>query len=39
MMMADEANAACAKSKPPEVAAADLQDKVTQFMKRRGYLR
>jgi hypothetical protein len=39
MMMADEANAACAKSKSPEQAAADLQDKVTQFMKRRGYLR
>lgn len=39
MMIADEANAACARSKPPEQAAADLQSKVTQFMKRRGYLR
>lgn len=38
MMVADEANAAVAKSKPPEQAAHDLQDKVTQFMKRRGYL-
>ena len=39
MMIADEANAACAHSKPPEQAAADLQTKVTQFMKRRGYRR
>ena len=39
MMAADEANAACAHSKSPEQAAADLQEKVTQFMKRRGYLR
>ena len=39
MMVADEANAACARSKSPEQAAADLQEKVTQFMKRRGYLR
>ncbi|MFI5015390.1 MAG: ABC transporter substrate-binding protein [Hyphomicrobiales bacterium] len=39
MMMYDEANAACAKAKTPEQAAADLQDKAMQFMKRRGYIR
>jgi multiple sugar transport system substrate-binding protein len=39
MMMADEANAACARTKTPEQAATDLQTKVTQFMTRRGYLR
>jgi multiple sugar transport system substrate-binding protein len=38
-MMADEANAACAKTKTPEQAAGDLQAKAVQFMKRRGYLR
>jgi multiple sugar transport system substrate-binding protein len=39
VMMADEANAACAKTKTPEQAAGDLQAKAVQFMKRRGYLR
>jgi ABC-type glycerol-3-phosphate transport system substrate-binding protein len=38
IMIYDEANAACAGTKKPEQAAADLQDKVTAFMKRRGYL-
>ena len=37
MMIYDEANAACAKAKTPEQAAADLQTKATQFMRRRGY--
>ncbi|WP_188080121.1 sugar ABC transporter substrate-binding protein [Neorhizobium sp. P12A] len=39
LMIADEANAACAKTKTPEQAVADLQAKTTQFMKRRGYLK
>ncbi len=39
LMVADEANAACAKTKTPEQAVADLQAKTTQFMKRRGYLK
>jgi multiple sugar transport system substrate-binding protein len=37
MMIYDETNAACAKAKTPEQAAADLQSKATQFMRRRGY--
>jgi multiple sugar transport system substrate-binding protein len=39
LMIADEANAACAKTKTPEQAAADLQTKAVQFMKRRGYMK
>jgi ABC-type glycerol-3-phosphate transport system substrate-binding protein len=39
IMIYDEANAACAGTKTPEQAAGDLNDKVTAFMKRRGYLR
>jgi multiple sugar transport system substrate-binding protein len=39
LMIADEANAACAKTKTPEQAVADLHAKTTQFMRRRGYLR
>jgi multiple sugar transport system substrate-binding protein len=39
VMMSDEVNAACAKTKTPEQAAADLQTKAVQFMTRRGYLR
>ena len=39
IMIYDEVNAACAKTKTPEQAAGDLQEKVTAFMKRRGYLR
>ncbi|MBI3707020.1 MAG: extracellular solute-binding protein [Proteobacteria bacterium] len=39
IMMYDEANAACAKLKTPEQAAADLQTKAVAFMTRRGYLR
>jgi multiple sugar transport system substrate-binding protein len=39
LMIADEANAACAKTKTPEQAVADLQAKTTQFMRRRGYLK
>jgi multiple sugar transport system substrate-binding protein len=35
----DEANAACAGMKPPQAAAADMQEKVVRFMRRRGYLR
>ncbi len=35
----DEVNAACARTKTPEDAVASMQDKVTVFMKRRGYLR
>ncbi|MBV9538759.1 MAG: extracellular solute-binding protein, partial [Acidisphaera sp.] len=38
IMIYDEVNAACAKTKTPEQAAGDLQDKVATFMKRRGYL-
>jgi ABC-type glycerol-3-phosphate transport system substrate-binding protein len=38
IMIYDEANAACAKTKTPEQAAADLQTKAMAFMKRRGYL-
>jgi multiple sugar transport system substrate-binding protein len=37
VMMADEVNAACSKTKTPEQAANDLQSKVMQFMSRRGY--
>jgi multiple sugar transport system substrate-binding protein len=39
LMIADEANAACAKTKTPEQAVSDLQAKTTQFMRRRGYLK
>jgi multiple sugar transport system substrate-binding protein len=39
MMIYDEANAACAKAKTPEQAAADLQGKATEFMRRRGYFK
>jgi multiple sugar transport system substrate-binding protein len=39
MMIYDEANAACAKAKTAEQAADDLQQKATQFLKRRGYIR
>jgi multiple sugar transport system substrate-binding protein len=39
LMVADEANAACAKTKTPEKAAADLQARATQFMRRRGYIK
>lgn len=39
LTVADEANAACAKTKTSEQAATDLQAKVSQFMKRRGYLK
>ena len=39
LMIADEANAACAGTKAPDKAAADLQAKATQFMRRRGYLK
>jgi multiple sugar transport system substrate-binding protein len=39
IMIYDEVNAACAKTKTPEQAAGDLQEKVTAFMKRRGYLK
>ena len=39
IMIYDEVNAACAGTKPAEQAMADLQDKVTAFMKRRGYLK
>jgi len=35
----NEANAVCSGTKTPEAGAADLQAKVTDFMKRRGYLR
>jgi multiple sugar transport system substrate-binding protein len=38
VMIADEANAACAKIKTPEQAADDLQAKALQFMRRRGML-
>jgi multiple sugar transport system substrate-binding protein len=39
MMMYDEADAACAKLKSPEQAAADLPGKAVAFMTRRGNLR
>ena len=39
IMIYDEANAACSGTKTPEQAIADLQDKVTTFMKRRGLLK
>ena len=39
MMIYDEANAACAKAKTPEQAAADLQSKANEFMRRRGYFK
>ena len=37
IMIYDQANAACAGTKTPEHAAADLQDNVVSFLKRRGY--
>ena len=37
IMIYDEANAACARTKTPEQAAGDLQEKVVTFLKRRGY--
>ena len=39
VMMSDEVNAACAKTKTPEQAANDLQAKAMQFMTRRGFFR
>ena len=39
LLAADEANAACAGTKPPAQAAADLQAKAVAFMRRRGQLR
>jgi multiple sugar transport system substrate-binding protein len=39
LLAADEANAACAGTKPPEQAAADLQTKATTFLRRRGHLK
>ncbi|MBI1773943.1 MAG: extracellular solute-binding protein [Proteobacteria bacterium] len=39
VMIYDEANAACAKAKTAEQAAADLQQKAIQFMTRRGYIK
>lgn len=36
LLAADEANAACAGTKPPEQAAADLQAKATAFLRRRA---
>ena len=39
IMIYDEVNAACAKTKTPEQAAGDLNEKVTAFMRRRGYLK
>jgi len=36
-MIADEANSACARTKSAEQAAADLQRRSEQFMRRRGY--
>ena len=39
IMMYDEANAACAKIKSPEQAAADLQAKAVAFMTKRGYIK
>ena len=39
IMIYDEANAACAGTKTPEQAAADLQEKGVAFLKRRGYQR
>jgi multiple sugar transport system substrate-binding protein len=38
IMIFNQANAACAKTKMPEQAAKDLQRQVVAFMKRRGYL-
>ena len=38
LMAADEANAACAKTKSPDEAAQSLQSKALAFMKRRGYV-
>lgn len=35
----DQVNAACAGTKTPEQAAADMQTNVTTFMRRRGYLK
>ncbi len=39
IMIYDEVNAACAKTKTPEQAAGDLNEKVATFMRRRGYLK
>lgn len=39
VMVSDEVNAACAKTKTPEQAANDLQAKAMQFMRRRGYVK
>ena len=39
IMIFNQANAACAGTKTPEQAAADLQEQATQFMIRRGYLK
>jgi multiple sugar transport system substrate-binding protein len=39
LVVADEANAACAKTKTLEQAVAGLQAKSAQFMRRRGYLK
>jgi multiple sugar transport system substrate-binding protein len=39
VMISDEANAACAKTKTAQQAADDLQAKTLQFMHRRGMLR
>lgn len=39
ILIYNEANAVCSGTKTAEAGAADLQAKVTDFMKRRGYLR
>ena len=39
ILIYNEANAVCSGTKTAEAGAADLQEKVTDFMKRRGYLR
>jgi len=39
VMISDEANAACAKTKTPRQAADDLQAKALTFMRRRGMIR
>lgn len=39
ILIYDEANAVCSGTKRPEQAVTDLQDKVSTFMRRRGYLR
>jgi multiple sugar transport system substrate-binding protein len=38
ILIYDEVNATCAGTKTPEQAVASLQERVTAFMKRRGYL-